>query len=60
MAEELKGKRFAMVATDGFEQPELTEPREALKRAGAVVDIVAPKSGRIQGMRHHESGYNIG
>ena len=56
MAEELKGKRFAMVATDGFEQSELTEPREALKRAGAVVDIVAPKSWRIQGMRHHESG----
>ena len=56
MAEKLKGKRFAMLATDGFEQSELTEPREALKREGAVVDIVAPKSGRIQGMRHHERG----
>jgi putative intracellular protease/amidase len=40
MAKELKGRRFAMVATDRFEQSELTEPREALKRAGAVVDIV--------------------
>jgi len=59
MAEELKGKRFAMVATDGFEQSELTESRQALKRAGAVVDIVAPKSGRIQGMRHHESGETV-
>jgi protease I len=56
MADELKGKRFAMVATDGFEQSELTEPRGALKRAGAVVDIVAPKFGRIQGMQHHEKG----
>jgi protease I len=59
MAEELKGKRFALVATDGFEQSELTEPREALKREGAVVDIVAPKSGRIQGMRHHERGDTV-
>jgi protease I len=59
MAEELKGKRLALVATDGFEQPELTEPREALKREGAVVDIVAPKSGRIQGMRHHERGDTV-
>jgi protease I len=59
MAEKLKGKRFALVATDGFEQSELTEPREALKREGAVVDIVAPKPGRIQGMRHHERGDTV-
>jgi protease I len=56
MADELKGKRFAMVATGGFEQSELTEPRGARKRAGAVADIVAPKFRRIQWMQHHEKG----
>jgi len=43
----------------GSSKSELTEPRQALKRAGAVVDIVEPKSGRIQGMRHHESGETL-
>jgi protease I len=59
MADELKGKRFAVLATDGFEPSELVEPCEELKRAGAIVDIVAPKSGRIQGMQHHEKGDTV-
>ena len=54
MADELKGKRIAILATDGFEQSELTEPLDALRRAGADVDVVAPHDGTIQGMRHHE------
>lgn len=56
MAEELKGKRIAILATDGFEQSELTEPFSALVTAGAEVDVIAPKSGRIQGMWHREKG----
>jgi protease I len=32
MADELKGKRIAILATDGFEQSELTEPLDALRR----------------------------
>jgi len=43
--------RVAVLATDGFEESELTEPVMALKDAGAVVTIVSLKPGRIQGMR---------
>ncbi len=59
MAEKLAGKTVAVVATDGFEQVELTEPVKALKNAGAEVHIVAPKSGEIQGMNHDEKGDKV-
>jgi protease I len=49
---ELSGFRVAVLATDGFEEPELTEPVEALREAGARVTILAPKPGEIQGVRH--------
>ena len=39
----LEGVRVAILATDGFEQSELTEPRKALDAAGAVTKIVSPK-----------------
>jgi deglycase len=42
----------AVLATDGFEETELTEPVKALRDAGAQVTIVSPKSGQIQGVRH--------
>lgn len=45
----LAGKRIAIVATDGFEYRELTEPKAALEAEGATAEIVAPKSGEIQG-----------
>lgn len=56
MAGELKGRRVAILATDGFEQVELTEPKKALEAAGAVVQIVAPKGGAIEGWNHHDKG----
>jgi protease I len=56
MANELQGRRVAVLATDGFEQVELTRPVEALKQAGATVQVVAPKEGRIQGWQHHDKG----
>jgi protease I len=59
MANELTGKRIAILATDGFEQAELTEPHKALLAAGATVDVVAPKAGQIQGMQHHDKGDRI-
>ncbi|MGH6876869.1 MAG: type 1 glutamine amidotransferase domain-containing protein [Rhizomicrobium sp.] len=52
MAERLQGKTVAILATDGFEQAELLKPLEALKKEGAKVEIVAPKSGEIQGFDH--------
>ncbi|SMH57957.1 type 1 glutamine amidotransferase domain-containing protein [Azospirillum agricola] len=56
MAQNLTGKTVAVLATDGFEQVELTEPVKALRDAGATVHVVAPKSGRIQGWNHHDKG----
>lgn len=48
--------RVAILATDGFEQVELPEPRRALMEAGATVDVIAPHGGSIQGMQHHDKG----
>ncbi len=50
----LTGKRIAFLATDGFEQIELTSPWDAIKNAGAEVVLVSPKEGEIQGMNHDE------
>jgi protease I len=50
----LSGLRVAVLATDGFEEAELTEPVKALKEAGAEVTVVAPKSGEIQGYEHFD------
>ena len=49
---ELSGFRVAVLATDGFEEPELTEPVKALLQAGARVSILSPRPGEIQGVRH--------
>jgi len=59
MANELAGKRVAILATDGFEQSELTVPRQALVDAGAEVEIVSPQRGEIQGMVHHDKGDRV-
>ena len=50
----LKGRKVAILATDGVEQVELVEPRKALDAAGAVTHLVSPKEGAIQGMNHDE------
>jgi protease I len=53
MADELKGKRIAiLVANEGIEQVELTEPRQAVTDAGAEVDLIAPESGKAQAFNH--------
>lgn len=56
MAGKLDGKKVAILVADGFEQVEMTEPRQALIEAGAVTKIVSPKSGQIQGMNHADKG----
>jgi protease I len=53
---DIKHRKIAVLATDGFEQVELTEPVKALRAAGAAVTIVSQKPGEIQGMNHHEKG----
>jgi protease I len=53
---DLSGFRVAVLATDGFEESELTEPVAALRDAGAHVTIVSLKTGDIQGVKHHKKG----
>ena len=60
MAQRLAGRRVAVLATDGFEQAELVQPVEGLRAEGAKVEVIAPKSGAIQGYNHHEKGERIG
>ena len=48
--------RVAVLATDGVEQVELTEPVKALRAANAKVVVIAPKGGQIQGMNHDQPG----
>lgn len=55
----LGGRRVAVLATNGFEQSELEKPVEALKAAGAEVDVIAPLPGQIQGMEHDEKGQKV-
>ena len=56
MTHELLHKRVAILAADGFEQVELTKPKEALEEAGATVSIISTNSDQIQGMHHADKG----
>lgn len=56
---DLKGCKVAILATDGFEQVELTEPRKALEEAGAETTIVSPKPDEIRGWKHTEWGDRV-
>src|SRR5919198_5893102 len=56
MANELRGKKIAFLATDKFEQVELTDPWEALEKEGADLELIAPHDGKIEGTNHGEPG----
>ncbi|HVC83075.1 MAG TPA: type 1 glutamine amidotransferase domain-containing protein [Chloroflexota bacterium] len=56
---QLDGKRVAILATNGVEQVELLEPRQALNQAGARTQVIAPEAGVIQGWNHDERGDRI-
>ena len=58
-SENLQGKRIAILATDGFEQAELLEPRKALDDAGATTMVVSPNDGRIKGWNHTDWGNEV-
>jgi protease I len=53
---DLKGRKVAVLATDGVEQVELTKPVEALRQAGAEVSVISPGCKPIQGMNHDQPG----
>jgi protease I len=59
MAQDISGKTIAILATDGFEQSELIEPKKALEQAGATVHVVSPKEGRIRGWDHTDWGQEV-
>lgn len=50
---QLTGKRVAFVATDGFEDSELTSPWQAVTDAGADAVLIAPEAGSIEGKNGH-------
>jgi protease I len=56
---QLDGKRIAILATDGFEQSELLEPKRALEEAGAKVEVISPKQGHIRGWKMKDWGDTV-
>lgn len=56
---QVNGLRVAILATNGFEEAELLEPRNALVASGARTTVIAPKSGKIQGMKHDEKSQSV-
>jgi len=56
---DLNGKHVAILVADGFEQVELTAPRDALLSAGAATDVVSPNEKSVQGWNHHEPGDEV-
>jgi len=58
-SESLKGRKIAILATNGFEQDELFEPKKALENAGAKVDIVSPEHDEIKSWKEKDWGKKI-
>ncbi|MGN6357344.1 MAG: type 1 glutamine amidotransferase domain-containing protein [Novosphingobium sp.] len=52
-------KRVLILATDGFEQSELIEPRKALEEAGFETVLASPESGEIKGWNHTNWGDSV-
>jgi protease I len=57
--ESIIGKRIAFLATDGFEQAELTEPWKAVKESGGEPELVSLAAGKIQGMERDKKGKKV-
>ena len=56
MTQALNHKKIAILVADGFEQVELTEPKQALEAVGAQTHIISLKSGTVQGWNHFDKG----
>jgi protease I len=59
MADELQGKRVAFLFTEGAEQVEVTEPLDAVRKAGAHVDVVSLQRGEVEMWNHFDKGDRI-
>jgi protease I len=61
MANELRGRRIAfMIANEGVEQVELTQPWQAVKDADGTPERLAPESGRAQAFNHLDKADTFG
>ena len=49
---DLSKKKIAILVTDGFEQAEFTQPKEAVENAGATTHVISLKGGKVQGFNH--------
>lgn len=58
-AKKLTGKQIAILATDGFEESELMDPKKALEKAGATVHVISLKSGKIKSWKNGDWGVAI-
>lgn len=56
---EIRKSRILIIATDGFEQSELTVPRDKLKQAGAEVHVASPSGRAIRGWKHTDWGESV-
>lgn len=56
MTSKLQGRRVAILVANGFEQVEMTGPRQALDEAGAKTELISPEKHEVQGMNHDEKG----
>src|SRR3954451_17173130 len=56
---DLHQMKVAIIAVDGFEESELTEPKKALEKAGATVEVISEKKGTIQGFKHHDKAGKV-
>jgi protease I len=52
----LTGKKIAILLTNGFEEVEMTKPREALLNAGAKTFLIAPEGNKVKSWRHDRWG----
>jgi protease I len=59
MSKQLEGKKIAMLATDGFEQAELMEPKKNLEKEGATVVVLSLKTGDIKGWNKTDWGEKV-
>ncbi len=59
MAKNLEGKRVAILATTGFEQAELLEPRKALEEQGAKTQVISPQKDKIKAWNEKDWGQEV-
>lgn len=59
MKTSLKGRKVAILVTDGFEQSELIEPRQALDRAGAQTHLISPKAETVRAWDKDKFGESL-